>query len=432
MPIISDQMKKAAKKAAAQEKKAKEQEEKRLREEQARKEQEEKEAKEKEEQLKRQKKLEHRQKRKDRHDRARKEKQELEKRANMRKEMALIKKYLPPKEIKDEGMIERQGLSILRTEIKSGAYSKIYKAKQGDSENFVCKVIVLEKTPVPYRQNLPLALQIQRYIGGGATDSNSTNGGSEPKNSGLVKVIDVFITDKKAYVFMEEVEHKSIIDSKFKKSETPDENEVKKTIRELAQTLQYLHSIGVSHNNMRTSSVVNGKDNRIKLIGLDMCCFYWDPDNETVVPKKRLHKKEFDKSSHLPPEAFKAETYDPSAADVWGLGVLMCQMITKENPFKIKSEQPFDEQWKAFAQTKQFSDEAKQFLDQIFVTEAAKRPNITEILEDTYLKTEGNATPAESAKATPPPSPPDSPTPPAQEGEDTASANTSDQSPPQP
>ena len=410
MPIISDQMKKATKKAAAQEKRRREEEEHRLREEQAKKEQEEREAKEREEQEKKQKKMEKKQKRKERHDRAKKDRQELEKRANMRKEMALIRKSLGAKQIKDEGMIERHGLNILRTELKSGAHSKVYKAKHGDQENIVCKVVIVDKTPQPYRQNLlDVSLQVQRYVGGGATDPHSTKGGSEPKHPGLIKVVDIFATDKKAYIFMEEVEPKSVIDAKFKKAETPDESEVKKSIKELAQALQYLHGIGVAHNNLRPSSVVYNKDNQLKLVGMDMCCFYWDSDMETVVPKKRIHKKEFDKSPHLPPEAFKDETYDPSLADIWGLGVIMCLMIAKESPFKIKSEQPFDEQWKAFAQTKQFSDEAKQLLDRIFVVEAINRPNITEILEDSYLKGEGNV--GHAVKA--PPAPTDSSQPPA-------------------
>ena len=420
MPIISDQMKKAAKKAAAEEKKRKEEEEHRLREEQAKKEQEEREAKEKEEQEKKLKKMEKRQKRKERHDRAKKEKQELEKRANMRKEMALIRKSLGPKVIRDEEMIERQGLTILRTELKSGSFSKVYKAKQGDNERVVCKVIILNKTPPEYRQNLlQVSLQVQRYVCGGATDSLSTKGGSDPKHSGLVKVVDIFATDKKAYIFMEEVDHKSVI----KKTETPDENEVKKTIKELAQTVQYLHSVGVAHNNLRASSVVQ-KENQVKVVGMDMCCFYWDPDMETVVHKKKLSKKEFEKNSHLPPEAFKDETYDPSSADVWSLGVIMCVMITKENPFKIKSEQPFDEQWKAFAQTKQFSDEAKQLLDRIFVVEVPNRPNITEILEDSYLKSETTSVPKAPADSSTPPSAPPSPV------EDPANAKTSDETPP--
>ena len=281
-------------------------------------------------------------------------------------------------------------------------YKAKYEAKQQDKENLVCKVVVLDKYPSDYRKNLlKVALKVMKYIGDGTADANSSAGGSDPKHPGITKVIDIFTTDKKAYIFMEENEVKSIINSKFKKEENPDENEVKKTARELAQAIQYLHGIGVSHYNLRASSVVFNKENQLKLIGLNMCCFYWDPDMETVVPKKRLSKKDFDKNSHLPSEAFKDETFDPSLADVWAVGLLICQMIAKESPFKIESEQPFDEQWKAFAQTKQFSDEAKQLLDRIFVVDPKERPNIWDVLDDPYLKTGAGAEQKTNQKAAP-------------------------------
>ncbi|CAG2179877.1 unnamed protein product, partial [Oppiella nova] len=169
-------------------------------------------------------------------------------------------------------------------------------------------------------------------------------------------------TDKKMYIFMAECQPKSVLD-KFKKSETVDENEAKKP-----------------------SHVIQDKESRVKVVGMNQCCFYWDPDMETVVSKKRLSKQLFDKSPHLPPEAFKAETWDPSAADVWAFGCLMCELLAKESPFKLKNKQTFDEQWKAFAESKQFSGEAKQLLDRILTEDLQNRPNIWDVLKDPYFK----------------------------------------------
>ena len=89
---------------------------------------------------------------------------------------------------------------------------------------------------------------------------------------------------------MDELNPKPLIE-KFKKSEQIDENEVKKLVKECAQCLQYLHSIGVSHNNLRSSSVVDDKKGVLKVVGLNQCAFYWDSDNEKVIHKKRLSKK---------------------------------------------------------------------------------------------------------------------------------------------
>ena len=400
MPVISNKLKKHEKKAAAEEEKRKKEEERRQQEEQAKKEQEEKEAKEREEQEKRQKKAEKKAKKRAKRDAAKKAKQELEKKANMRKEMALIRKSLPAKQVRDEANIERQGLQIQRTELKSGHHSKIYKAKQGDQDNLVCKVIIIEKTPMPYRQNLTQqSLLIQRYIGGGATEANKAAGNTDPKHPGLCRVIDLFSTDKKVYIFMEECDPQTV-EHKLKKAGNVDENDVKNYIRQTAEVVKYLHSVGVAHLNIKGSSLVLDKDGKVKLVGLDHCSFYWDPDMEVVVPKKKLSKKEWDKHNHMPPEAFTAD-FDASKADVWSLGVLMVSLISRENPFKLKDETPLDEQWKTFAQTKTFSDEAKQFLDLIFTLDVEKRVDMMEVVEDPYLKSGGESPKptAESAKA---------------------------------
>ncbi len=50
-------------------------------------------------------------------------------------------------------------------------------------------------------------------------------------------------------------------------------------------------------------------------------------------------KTEFEKVNHMPAEAFHSDAFDPSMADIWSLGLLLCQMIAKQNPFKVKSEQ---------------------------------------------------------------------------------------------
>ncbi|XP_054165941.1 DNA ligase 1-like [Oppia nitens] len=418
MPIISDKLKKATKKAEKEEQKRKEEEERRLKEEQEKKELEEKEAKEREEQEKKQKKMEKLQKRKERHDKHKKDKDEMEKKTIMRKEMALIKRSMAAKPIKDEDMLQRQGYQILRTEVKSGHYSRVYRAKQDKNESVICKVVILEKVPNDYRQNLlESAVKIQRYIGSNAEESankdtpkkdtkeskeskeskeakegDATQTGADAsaaptngaKHANLVKVYDIFATDKKVYIFQEECLPQSVFE-KFRKSETVDENEVKKIVKDLAQCIKYLHSVGVAHCNISISHVIQDKQNQLKLVGLNKSCFYWDSDLEAIIPKKKLSKKDFEKNNHLPPEVFKSETWDPSLADVWSFGVVLCQLLAKENPFKMSS-QSFEEQWKAFAESKQFSDEAKQLLDRIFVEDLQKRPNMWDLISDSFFK----------------------------------------------
>jgi serine/threonine protein kinase len=89
--------------------------------------------------------------------------------------------------------------------------------------------------------------------------------------------------------------------------------------------------------------------------------------------------------NHMPPEAFQSDAFDPSMADVWSLGLLLWQIIAKQNPFKVKSKQSFEDQWRVFTESHQFSDDCKQLLDRIFICDANKHIKIDELLEDKHF-----------------------------------------------
>jgi serine/threonine protein kinase len=91
-----------------------------------------------------------------------------------------------------------------------------------------------------------------------------------------------------------------------------------------------LHSIGISHNNSQPENVIFDKENGIKVVGLEMNFIYWDSEMERVITKKKISvkdKKQLSQVNHMPPEAFQSDTFDPSIADVWSLGLLLFQMI---------------------------------------------------------------------------------------------------------
>jgi serine/threonine protein kinase len=125
----------------------------------------------------------------------------------------------------------------------------------------------------------------------------------------------------------------------------------------VAEAMSCLHSIGVSHNNLRPENVIFDEENGIKVVGLDMTSIYWDSEMEQMITKKKIlvkDKKQLSQVNHMPPEAFQSDAFDPSMADVWSLGLLLCQMIAKQNPLKVKSEQSFEDQRRVFTESHQF------------------------------------------------------------------------------
>jgi hypothetical protein len=125
----------------------------------------------------------------------------------MRKGLAFLKKTTATKDIKDEHVLERNGFTIARKEVATGSYSKLFRAKQAQNEAIVYKVIILDKCPQKYKQFLlSQSLKVQRYVGSGGENGCA-------KHTNFCKVFDIFATNTKVYIIVDECQSLSI-DSK--------------------------------------------------------------------------------------------------------------------------------------------------------------------------------------------------------------------------
>jgi len=83
------------------------------------------------------------------------------------------------------------------------------------------------------------------------------------------------------------------IEKRLKSEDTINEDEAKRWVRQVAEAMSYLHSIGVSHNNLRPENVIFDKENGIKVVvSLEMTSIYWDSDMEQVITKKKVSVKD--------------------------------------------------------------------------------------------------------------------------------------------
>ncbi len=71
------------------------------------------------------------------------------------------------------------------------------------------------------------------------------------------------------------------IETRLKSGDTISEDEAKRWVRQVTEAMSYLHSIGVSHNNLRPENVIFDKKNGIKVVvGLDITSIFCDSDVE--------------------------------------------------------------------------------------------------------------------------------------------------------
>ena len=276
-----------------------------------------------------------------------------------------------PIEISDEETFKmRFGLVIDRRECTSTYHSMIYpvradkpeiagnrqKPVETGIEKMVVRVTLLDRCSADYRRHiLKDSLRTIKFFGSNldpATSPTSTSA-APLRHSSLVRVWDVFICNNKIYIFMEELPQctlASLIKQKKKPIDDGKNNPLTNATihqfgRQVGEALSFLHDSAFAHLNVRSDNfVVVGWTNdlqqkaQIKMVGLSQLYIYWDPDQEQVIRHKPIKGRNY--FDHLPSEVFKVNSdFDPLPVDVFGLGVLMYQMMVGDKPFS--KQHPF-------------------------------------------------------------------------------------------
>ena len=98
----------------------------------------------------------------------------------------------------------------------------------------------------------------------------------KPTNRSFIKLYDVFISDKKMYIFMEEhvpttLYSRLLITSS--QNVTPDS--IEKWAKQQADAYAYMHNLAIAHLNIRTENIIFDAQDNIKVAGLSRCFLYF-------------------------------------------------------------------------------------------------------------------------------------------------------------
>ena len=91
--------------------------------------------------------------------------------------------------------------------------------------------------------------------------------------------------------------------------------------REILKALQYLHSMGYVHRDLKSGNVMMSTEGHIKLIDFGLCC------DVTEGPRLQMLGSPF----WIPPEMIKKHKHG-CAADIWSFAVCVLEMYLKEPP----------------------------------------------------------------------------------------------------
>jgi len=134
------------------------------------------------------------------------------------------------------------------------------------------------------------------------------------------------------------VAHYTRQQSRLKQEEITEPNEWIKVVQHMFEQMvsctAWMHSKGVCHLDMSLENAMIASrskkhGNQIKIIDFGLARYY--PDN------KFTHNKRVGKTGYMAPEVFKRQTYDPRAADIWSLGVMLFMMLIGAPPYQMPS-----------------------------------------------------------------------------------------------
>ncbi|KAI0636849.1 Pkinase-domain-containing protein [Trametes polyzona] len=100
--------------------------------------------------------------------------------------------------------------------------------------------------------------------------------------------------------------------------------------RQICDGVEYLHSLGLAHRDLKLDNCVMTKDNVVKLIDFGTATVFHYPGKKTTLATGIVGS-----DPYLAPEVLSQDSYDPRKTDVWSVAIIFMCMILRRFPWKI-------------------------------------------------------------------------------------------------
>lgn len=235
---------------------------------------------------------------------------------------------------------------VLQEKIGQGGYGSCYRVYSPVyNQSFVCKVVTQQQS---FKHELDALVQID--------------------HPNVIHVYKFFNDGDRFFMILEDCVHGNIKEYLQNNKTTLAERLV--FCYDLIKALDYMHSIGISHHDIKPENILVDKYGRIKLsdFGMAQCL---DEACERYSGTKY----------YMAPEILKKIPYNSFKADVWSLGITLYYIVYKELPYTD------DILWKnmtqyGLARVPYFvSDEFHNILKMTFQTCPEKRADVSDLLK---------------------------------------------------
>ncbi|MGC9371675.1 MAG: protein kinase domain-containing protein, partial [Paracoccaceae bacterium] len=143
----------------------------------------------------------------------------------------------------------------------------------------------------------------------------------------LVRVTDYFEEQSNAYLVMDFVDGRSLVDIVIQEGAQP-EGEVLEWARQLLEALAYCHAQGVVHRDIKPQNIIVKPDGNAVLVDFGLVKL-WDPTD----PRTRTVMRGMGTPEYAPPEQYGAVTdHTGPPSDIYSLGATLYHLLTGRAP----------------------------------------------------------------------------------------------------
>ncbi|PCH38091.1 Pkinase-domain-containing protein [Wolfiporia cocos MD-104 SS10] len=165
--------------------------------------------------------------------------------------------------------------------------------------------------------------------------------GSTLKHRNIIETVDI-VTDRGHYYEVMEYAPYDLFSVVM--SGNMSRPEIYCVFRQICDGVEYLHSLGLAHRDLKLDNCVMTKENIVKLIDFGTATVFHYPGKK-VTPARGVVGSD----PYLAPEVLAREEYDPRKTDVWSVAIIFMCMILRRFPWKIPDPKT-DASFRAFVQ----------------------------------------------------------------------------------
>ena len=201
---------------------------------------------------------------------------------------------------------------------------------------------------------------------------------SKLKHSNIVKFLTTIETPTLYNLVFEHVSGCSLKDYLYSRSARKiEEYQASLILTQILQALEFCHSIGVSHRDIKLENVLLEENHIVKLIDFGL---------STYIPNKKVQLF-CGTLYYMAPEIVLNKESDGGPIDIWACGVLLYVLVTGTFPFKGKTKRELYlnmQNW-GFSFPQSLSADLKELLKGVFHNNPQARPTASQILASQWM-----------------------------------------------